>query len=60
MPELSVAFIGASIGLPADHLEDHAAYMGDWLKAMSDSPWALLTAPSKAQAAADFVPREMG
>ena len=57
--ELSAAFIGASIGLPADHLEDHAAYIGNWLKALSDNPSAFLTAASKAQAAADWVLREM-
>lgn len=58
--ELSAAFIGASIGLPADHLEDHAAYIDGWLKALADNPSAFLTAASKAQAAADWVLREMG
>lgn len=58
--ELSAAFIGATIGLPADHLEDHAAYIDGWLKALSDNPSAFLTAASKAQAAADWVLREMG
>jgi antirestriction protein ArdC len=28
--ELASAFIGAHIGLPADHLEDHASYIGGW------------------------------
>ncbi|HCP63423.1 MAG TPA: antirestriction protein [Hyphomonadaceae bacterium] len=58
--ELASAFIGATIGLPADHLEDHAAYIDGWLKALSDNPSAFLTAASKAQAAADWVLREMG
>ncbi len=58
--ELASAFIGAHIGLPADHLEDHAAYIGGWLKALSDNPSAFLTAASKALAAADWVLREMG
>jgi antirestriction protein ArdC len=58
--ELSAAFIGATIGLPADHLEDHAAYIDGWLKALADNPSAFLTAASKAQAAADWVLREMG
>jgi antirestriction protein ArdC len=58
--ELASAFIGATIGLPADHLEDHASYIGGWLKALGDNPSAFLTAASKAQAAADWVLREMG
>jgi antirestriction protein ArdC len=58
--ELASAFIGAQIGLPADHLEDHAAYIDGWLKALSDNPSSFLTAASKAQAAADWVLAEMG
>jgi antirestriction protein ArdC len=58
--ELASAFIGATIGLPADHLEDHASYIEGWLKALSDNPSAFLTAASKAQAAADWVLQEMG
>ena len=58
--ELASAFISATIGLPADHLEDHASYIGGWLKALGDNPSAFLTAASKAQAAADWVLREMG
>jgi antirestriction protein ArdC len=57
--ELASAFIGAHIGLPADHLEDHASYIGGWLKALADNPSAFLTAASKAQAAADWVLGEM-
>jgi antirestriction protein ArdC len=57
--ELASAFIGAHIGLPADHLEDHAAYIDGWLKALSDNPSSFLTAASKAQAAADWVLGEM-
>jgi len=58
--ELASAFIGAHIGLPADHMEDHAAYIDGWLKALGDNPSAFLTAASKAQAAADWVLGEMG
>jgi antirestriction protein ArdC len=58
--ELASALIGAHIGLPADHLEDHASYIGGWLKALGDNPSAFLTAASKAQAAADWVMGEMG
>jgi antirestriction protein ArdC len=58
--ELASAFIGAHIGLPADHLEDHAAYIDGWLKALGNNPSSFLTAASKAQAAADWVLAEMG
>jgi antirestriction protein ArdC len=58
--ELASAFIGAHIGLPADHIEDHASYIGGWLKALGDNPSAFLTTASKAQAAADWVLGEMG
>ena len=58
--ELASAFIGAHIGLPADHLEDHASYIDGWLKALGDNPSSFLTAASKAQATADWVLREMG
>ena len=58
--ELASAFIGAHIGLPADHIEDHASYIGGWLKALGDNPSAFLTAASKAQAAADWVLGQMG
>ena len=58
--ELASAFIGAHIGLPADHLEDHAAYIDGWLKALGDNPSSFLAAASKAQAAADWVLKGMG
>ena len=58
--ELASAFIGAHIGLPADHIEHHASYIGGWLKALRENPSAFLTAASKAQAAADWVLGELG
>jgi antirestriction protein ArdC len=58
--ELANAFIGATIGLPADHLEDQASYIGGWLNALGDNPSVFLTATGKAQAAADWVLGEMG
>ena len=58
--ELASPFIGAHIGLPADHLEDHASYIGGRLKALGDNPSAFLQAASKAQAAADWVLGETG
>lgn len=58
--ELCAAFVGAVIGLPAEHLEDHAAYIATWLKALDQSPNAFLTAAGKAQLAADYLLRHMG
>jgi antirestriction protein ArdC len=53
--ELAAAFLGAELGLPVDHLEDHAAYIDSWLKLLDREPNALLSAAAKAQAAADYL-----
>lgn len=58
--ELCSAFVGAKIGLPADHLEDHATFIAGWLKVLKNNPPAFLTAAGKAQAAADYLLRQMG
>ncbi len=58
--ELCAAFVGAVIGLPGDNIEDHAAYIESWLKALRDNPSAFLTAAAKAQLAADYLLRFMG
>jgi antirestriction protein ArdC len=46
--------------LPADHIEDHAAYIGEWIGVLKDNPNAFLTAAGKAQIAADYLLRLMG
>lgn len=53
--ELTSAFIGAELGLPVDHINDHASYIDAWLKVLDREPGALLAAAGKAQAAADFL-----
>ncbi|UPT63442.1 MAG: zincin-like metallopeptidase domain-containing protein [Hyphomonadaceae bacterium JAD_PAG50586_4] len=53
--ELTSAFLGAELGLPVDHLEDHASYIDHWLKILDREPGALLTAAGHAQRAADFL-----
>jgi antirestriction protein ArdC len=58
--EMGAAFIGAQIGLPADHIEDHAAYIATWLEVLKSNPAAFLTAAAKAQTAADWVLENMG
>ncbi|MFZ4072539.1 MAG: zincin-like metallopeptidase domain-containing protein [Caulobacterales bacterium] len=58
--DLASAFIGAQIGLPVDHIEDHAAYISGWLTALEDNASAFLTAAAKAQTAADYLLGLMG
>lgn len=58
--EMGAAFIGAQIGLPADHIEDHASYIASWLEVLTSNPAAFLTAAAKAQTAADWVLEKMG
>lgn len=53
--ELTAAFVGAELGLPVEHIEDHAAYLKSWLKFLHHDPGALLAAAAKAQAAADYL-----
>jgi|GEM_PF-5643368 len=57
---MGAAFIGAQIGLPADHIEDHASYISSWLEVLASNPSAFLTAAAKAQTAADLVLGLMG
>jgi antirestriction protein ArdC len=53
--ELTAAFVCGSQGFYAAPRDDHAAYIGSWLKAIKDDPRAFVTAASKAQKAADFL-----
>lgn len=53
--EIGSAILGAMIGLRPDHIEDHAAYVGDWLKLLRSEPKAFLSAAAKAQAAIDWL-----
>lgn len=53
--EIGSAILGAMIGLSPHHLEDHAAYINDWLDALHDQPRTFLSAAAKAQAAVDWL-----
>lgn len=55
--ECGAALLGADLGLPTDHLEDHAAYIGSWLKILKKDSRAVLTAAAKAEAAASYLLR---
>ncbi len=53
--ECGAAIIGAMTGLAPHHLEDHAAYVADWLTLLKSDPRAFLSAAAKAQAAVDWL-----
>ncbi len=53
--ELGAAFLGAELGLRPDHVEDHAAYMAGWLKALKNDRRFIFIAAAKAQEAADYL-----
>lgn len=53
--ELCAAFICADLRIGAEPREDHAAYVGDWLKVLQSDSHAVFTAASQAQRAADFL-----
>lgn len=55
--ELTSAFLGAELGLPVNHFEEHASYIQSWLQVLTHDPSAFLTAAGKAQAAADYLRR---
>jgi antirestriction protein ArdC len=53
--ELGAAFIAGHLGLTLDPRTDHAPYIASWLKVLRSDPRAIVTAASKAQAAADYL-----
>jgi antirestriction protein ArdC len=52
--ELGAAFIGAVTG-HSNEVPNHASYLASWIKVLKSDSKAILTAASKAQAAADMV-----
>lgn len=53
--ELCSAFLCAAIGLDGSLIENSAAYIGGWLKALEEDPRALVSASGQAQRAADWL-----
>ncbi len=53
--EIGAAFLCADLGIISEGRDDHAAYIGNWLKVLKDDKWAIVTAASHAQRAADFL-----
>ena len=58
--ELGAAIVGAMTGLAPQHLEDHAAYLSDWLTLLKSDARAFLSAAAKAQAAVDWLIERAG
>ncbi len=53
--ELGAAFLSADLGLTPEVREDHASYIGSWIKTLKNDKRAIFTAASHAQRAADFL-----
>ena len=53
--ELGSAFLSADLDLTPQPREDHAAYIGSWLKVLKDDKRAIFTAAGHAQRAADYL-----
>jgi antirestriction protein ArdC len=53
--EIGAAFVCARLGLSSDHINDHADYVGSWLKAMRGDKKLIFKAAALAQTAADLV-----
>ncbi len=53
--ELGSAFLCADLGITPEVRDDHAAYIGSWLKALNDDQRLIFTAAAHAQRAVDFL-----
>jgi len=53
--ELGSAFLCADLEITPEVREDHAAYIGDWLKALQDDKRLIFSAAAHAQRAADYL-----
>jgi len=53
--EIGAAFVGSRLGIVGDHIDNHAAYLASWLKALKNDKRMIFRAASLAQAAADRV-----
>ena len=53
--ELGAAFLCADLGLALEDRDDHAAYIGSWLKVLKNDNRAIFSAAAHAQRAADYL-----
>lgn len=58
--ELTAAALGADLGLPTEHLDNHAAYIESWLRILRKDSRAVLTAAARAEAATAYLLRATG
>lgn len=56
--ELGAAFLCAELGLPTDPRQDHAPYIGSWLKVLKNDKRAIFAAAAKAQQAVEWISNE--
>lgn len=49
------AVIGAELGLPDGHIDNHASYIDSWIRVLRQDSRALLTAAAKAEEACDYL-----
>ena len=53
--ELGAAFLCADLGITPEIRDDHAAYLGNWLKVLQEDKRAIFSAAAHAQRAADYL-----
>jgi antirestriction protein ArdC len=53
--ELGAAFLCSTLGITPEARDDHAAYIGHWLKVLQDDRRAIFSAAAHAQRAADYL-----
>ena len=53
--ELASAIIGAELGVPVDHLDDHASYIASWLRTLKEDSRAILSIAARADEAASYL-----
>jgi antirestriction protein ArdC len=53
--DIGAAILGAALALPEADLDNHAAYLGHWVKILKTNKNAILTAASKADEAVNFI-----
>ncbi|MED5545639.1 MAG: zincin-like metallopeptidase domain-containing protein [Pseudomonadota bacterium] len=53
--EIGAAMVGARLGIFGEHIDNHAAYVESWLKALRNDKRMIFKAATMAQAAADLV-----
>jgi antirestriction protein ArdC len=53
--EIGAAFLSCDLGITPEPREDHASYLGHWLKVLKEDKRAIFQAAAHAQKAADFL-----